>query len=202
LKDCNVFGVSSDEYYNYALQNRKEWERKGKTLCEIMKNKAEKEATELALMDEGDDDASNNDSVEISLGGTSIDTSIGISMNSDLVQEVPRELEARIEARIADEIRMALEDSAFPVRQEISLCHSVRSIKVPPGKLGVVIDASEDGTVVQEVSFTSPLKGRLYPGDRIIEINGVETDGLSKEDLVVLMASETGKTREFKVESL
>lgn len=22
LKDCNVFGVSSDEYLNYALQNR------------------------------------------------------------------------------------------------------------------------------------------------------------------------------------
>ena len=25
LKDCNVFGVSSDECLNYALQNRNEW---------------------------------------------------------------------------------------------------------------------------------------------------------------------------------
>jgi len=201
LKDCNVFGVSSDEYYNYALQNRKEWERKGKTLCEIMKNKAEKEATELGFMGNRDDDASNNDSVELSLGGTSIDTSVGISMNSDLIQEVPREVQSSIEARIADEIRMALEDSELPLPQDISLCRSVRSIKVPPGKLGVVVDASEDGTVVQDVSFTSPLKGRLYPGDRIIEINGVETNGLSKENLVVLMAAETDKMREFKVES-
>jgi hypothetical protein len=24
LKDCGVFGVSSDEYYNYAIQNHKE----------------------------------------------------------------------------------------------------------------------------------------------------------------------------------
>jgi hypothetical protein len=29
LKDCGVFGVASDEYLNYAQQNRREWESKG-----------------------------------------------------------------------------------------------------------------------------------------------------------------------------
>ena len=29
LKECGVFGVSSDEYLTYATQNRNEWERKG-----------------------------------------------------------------------------------------------------------------------------------------------------------------------------
>jgi len=29
LKECGVFGVSSDEYLNYALQNRSEWEKRG-----------------------------------------------------------------------------------------------------------------------------------------------------------------------------
>jgi hypothetical protein len=29
LKDCGVFGVSSDEYLNYAQKNRKEWEIRG-----------------------------------------------------------------------------------------------------------------------------------------------------------------------------
>ena len=29
LKDCGVFGVSSDEYLNYALENRREWAIKG-----------------------------------------------------------------------------------------------------------------------------------------------------------------------------
>lgn len=29
LKECGVFGVSSDEYLNYALANRNEWEVKG-----------------------------------------------------------------------------------------------------------------------------------------------------------------------------
>ena len=29
LKDCGVFGVSSDEYMDYAVQNRRQWERLG-----------------------------------------------------------------------------------------------------------------------------------------------------------------------------
>jgi hypothetical protein len=29
LKDCGVFGVSSDEYLNYAMKNRREWEQRG-----------------------------------------------------------------------------------------------------------------------------------------------------------------------------
>jgi class 3 adenylate cyclase len=29
LKDCGVFGVSSDEYLNYAMKNREEWEGRG-----------------------------------------------------------------------------------------------------------------------------------------------------------------------------
>ena len=33
LKECGVFGVSSDEYLQYALANRSEWERKG---CEVV----------------------------------------------------------------------------------------------------------------------------------------------------------------------
>jgi hypothetical protein len=30
LEKCGIFGVSSDEYLNYALENRREWEMKGK----------------------------------------------------------------------------------------------------------------------------------------------------------------------------
>lgn len=29
LADCGVFGVSSDEYLNYAIQNRNEWKVRG-----------------------------------------------------------------------------------------------------------------------------------------------------------------------------
>jgi hypothetical protein len=36
LKDCGVFGVSSDEYLNYATANREEWERKGEEVVAAM----------------------------------------------------------------------------------------------------------------------------------------------------------------------
>ncbi|CAB9527019.1 Receptor-type guanylate cyclase gcy [Seminavis robusta] len=32
LKECGVFGVSSDEYLNYAQSNRREWEQKGEEI--------------------------------------------------------------------------------------------------------------------------------------------------------------------------
>jgi hypothetical protein len=34
LKDCNVFGVSSDECLNFAVQNRKEWEQRGEEIVQ------------------------------------------------------------------------------------------------------------------------------------------------------------------------
>ncbi|CAB9496653.1 Receptor-type guanylate cyclase gcy [Seminavis robusta] len=36
LKECGVFGVSSDEYLNYALKNRAEWELKGEAAVKEM----------------------------------------------------------------------------------------------------------------------------------------------------------------------
>ena len=39
LKDCGVFGVSSDEYLNYALQNREEWKARGQQVVAEMMDK-------------------------------------------------------------------------------------------------------------------------------------------------------------------
>jgi hypothetical protein len=36
LKECGVFGVSSDEYLNYALKNREEWETRGREIVAEM----------------------------------------------------------------------------------------------------------------------------------------------------------------------
>mmetsp|Transcript_13427 Transcript_13427/g.37784 ORF Transcript_13427/g.37784 Transcript_13427/m.37784 type:complete len:1181 (+) Transcript_13427:148-3690(+) len=38
LSNCGVFGVSSDEYLNYALRNRKEWEQRGNSIVTEMVN--------------------------------------------------------------------------------------------------------------------------------------------------------------------
>lgn len=36
LKECGVFGVSSDEYLSYAQGNRAEWERRGQEIVSLM----------------------------------------------------------------------------------------------------------------------------------------------------------------------
>jgi len=41
IKQCQVFGVASDEYLSYALQNRQEWEDRGKQVVEEMSKKME-----------------------------------------------------------------------------------------------------------------------------------------------------------------
>lgn len=39
LKECGVFGISSDEYLTYALSNRKEWELRGQEIVTTMVEK-------------------------------------------------------------------------------------------------------------------------------------------------------------------
>jgi len=36
LKECNVFGVSSDEYLAYAIKNRDEWAERGEAIVQEM----------------------------------------------------------------------------------------------------------------------------------------------------------------------
>lgn len=39
LKECGVFGVASDEYLNYAMENRREWEEKGEAFVQELVQK-------------------------------------------------------------------------------------------------------------------------------------------------------------------
>eukprot|EP00536_Pseudo-nitzschia_multiseries_P000778 jgi/Psemu1/233997/estExt_Genewise1.C_90167 len=47
LSECGVFGVSSDEYLNYAINNRSEWEKKGKDVVAGYEKKYKKEEMTL-----------------------------------------------------------------------------------------------------------------------------------------------------------
>ena len=50
LKECGVFGVSSDECLNYAIDNRKEWENKGQMIIdELVANYQQREKEEAEL---------------------------------------------------------------------------------------------------------------------------------------------------------
>jgi len=39
LKECGVFGTSSDEYLHYALENRAEWKIRGQAIVEQMEKR-------------------------------------------------------------------------------------------------------------------------------------------------------------------
>lgn len=52
LKDCGVFGVSSDEYLNYAQKNRWEWELKGEDIVAGMLEKYELEYADISPSEE------------------------------------------------------------------------------------------------------------------------------------------------------
>ena len=43
LSECGVFGVSSDEYLDYAKRNRNEWEKKGKKVVQSYIKKYKKD---------------------------------------------------------------------------------------------------------------------------------------------------------------
>jgi hypothetical protein len=49
LKECGVFGVSSDEYLTYAKQNREEWAAKGPALVEELKEQMQKATNKLEV---------------------------------------------------------------------------------------------------------------------------------------------------------
>jgi class 3 adenylate cyclase len=49
LHDCGVFGVSYDEYLNYAQENRSEWERKGEEIVQEWQAKMEKKYEKICV---------------------------------------------------------------------------------------------------------------------------------------------------------
>jgi len=54
LKECGVFGVSSDEFLNYAIENRREWEARGEEITAEMVAKFGKEFESCEEDDESD----------------------------------------------------------------------------------------------------------------------------------------------------
>ncbi|CAJ1960734.1 unnamed protein product [Cylindrotheca closterium] len=55
LKECGVFGVSSDEYLNYAMDNRREWEEKGEAFVAEMVERYGNDVEEMVPAVEGID---------------------------------------------------------------------------------------------------------------------------------------------------
>jgi hypothetical protein len=64
LKNCGVFGVSSDEYLQYAIQNRHEWKIQGPRIVQEFIANVTMKKTKQPLRDDDDGGASNNNMPE------------------------------------------------------------------------------------------------------------------------------------------
>ncbi|KAL3944053.1 MAG: hypothetical protein SGBAC_001881 [Bacillariaceae sp.] len=69
LKDCGVFGVSSDEYLNYAMQNRREWELHGEKvvagMIESIRLKTSQDYRKPAIVADGHGNSVNIDNLNL-----------------------------------------------------------------------------------------------------------------------------------------
>jgi len=72
---------------------------------------------------------------------------------------------------------------------------TTREIMAPPGKLGIVIDTTLEGPVVHEVKDTSALMGKIFPGDLITSIDGVDTCAMSAAGITSLMIKTANRER-------
>jgi C-terminal processing protease CtpA/Prc len=63
------------------------------------------------------------------------------------------------------------------------------------GKLGIVIDTTQDGPMVNQVKEGSPLKGLLQVGDIIAKVNDVDTRAMSGAAITSLMVRTAKQTR-------
>ena len=63
LKECGVFGVSSDEYLNYAKENRRLWSIRGESIVGDYKIKYAN-IVKLTEMEEGEEDDDGDDDDE------------------------------------------------------------------------------------------------------------------------------------------
>eukprot|EP00977_Amphora_coffeiformis_P011750 scaffold2868_cov171-Amphora_coffeaeformis.AAC.3 len=77
----------------------------------------------------------------------------------------------------------------------------LRDIQAPPGKLGIVIDTSLEGPVVHKVNENSPLLGKIFTGDIITCINGIDTRAMKASAITGIMVRTAHEPRALTVAS-
>eukprot|EP00587_Corethron_hystrix_P001280 CAMPEP_0113300106 /NCGR_PEP_ID=MMETSP0010_2-20120614/1870_1 /TAXON_ID=216773 ORGANISM="Corethron hystrix, Strain 308" /NCGR_SAMPLE_ID=MMETSP0010_2 /ASSEMBLY_ACC=CAM_ASM_000155 /LENGTH=976 /DNA_ID=CAMNT_0000153467 /DNA_START=426 /DNA_END=3356 /DNA_ORIENTATION=+ /assembly_acc=CAM_ASM_000155 len=86
-------------------------------------------------------------------------------------------------------------DGGEPLRPQI-VC---RDIVAPPGTLHVVVKNSAEGPSVHVVGLESSLGGKLFPGDLIIAVNGMDVRSMDATDVTALIGSEGEKDRRITI---
>lgn len=74
-----------------------------------------------------------------------------------------------------------------------------RTVLIPPGKLGIVVDTTLEGPVVNQVNDTSPVLGLLFAGDIIVAVDDVDTRAMSASAIYSLMQKTSNQRRKITV---
>ena len=81
------------------------------------------------------------------------------------------------------------------------LADGVREVIAPPGKLGIVVDTSLEGPVVNQILPTSPLRDSLEVGDVLLAINGHDTRAMEGSEITDMMIKTANENRILHVQS-
>jgi hypothetical protein len=212
LKECGVFGVSSEEYLDYALRNRSEWERKGKEVAKTMLERAMIEARKMGLkrMDSVDEDDEESSDSECSVSND-VKPDVAAEPTTDFVGEGDQKTNAKPAIKeVMPDVAVAAPASASAPEDVATAVEAVEAastnpasawnVLAPPGKLGIIIDTTVEGPVVHRVSVGSVMKFKLASGDVITAIDGVKTLGLSAEAISALMSSRAEHERSLTIQ--
>ena len=74
-----------------------------------------------------------------------------------------------------------------------------KEIFAPAGKLGIIVDTSNDGPIIHSINGDSPLIGKVFPGDYIIAIDGEDTSNWSAHHVTKLVARKSGSVRKLTI---
>ncbi|KAL7494980.1 hypothetical protein ACHAWT_003569, partial [Skeletonema menzelii] len=72
-----------------------------------------------------------------------------------------------------------------------------KEVFAPAGKLGIVVDTSNDGPIIHSIKGDSPLLGKVFPGDYITAIDGEDVSNWSAHQVTKLVALKSGSIRKL-----
>ncbi len=72
-----------------------------------------------------------------------------------------------------------------------------REVFAPAGKLGIIVDSSNDGPKIHSINSESPLIGKVFVGDYIVAVDGEDTSDWSAHNVTKLVAQKSGTVRKL-----
>jgi len=76
-----------------------------------------------------------------------------------------------------------------------------REVFAPAGKLGLIVDTSNEGPIVHSIKGDSPLVGQVFAGDYIVAVDDEDTSDWSAHNVTKLVAQKSGRVRKLTLMS-